>query len=90
MSNTVTASADKKSAYQRPYKTRNQRREIDRRKHDEAKDQKFLWRVFMGAGVMLAIALAFALKGVIEVSSKPVPTPQAETGKPAPGAPKVK
>lgn len=81
MSNTVTARAEKKSAYQRPYKTRGERREIDRRKHDEAKDHKFLWRVFMGAGVLLAIALAFALRGASEVNPTPVPPPTAEIAK---------
>lgn len=63
MSSTIEVSASQKSAYQRPYKTRSQRREIARRKHDENTDRKFLARVAMVAGALLLLAVGFALKG---------------------------
>ncbi|WP_426058384.1 hypothetical protein [Hymenobacter sp. B1770] len=59
----------KKSAFQRPYKSRSQRREIDRRKHDEAKDSKFLIRVAIAVGLVLVVALGFAIKGVADTNS---------------------
>lgn len=68
MSNTVQISSARKSTYKRPYKSRRQRRERDRRKHDESKDQKFLLRVFVVVGVLLLIAVVFAVKGLNEVS----------------------
>jgi hypothetical protein len=58
----------KKSAFERPYKSRSQRREIDRRKHDEAKDYKFLVRVAIAVGLVLVVALGFAIKGVADTS----------------------
>lgn len=73
MSNTVTVSAAKKPAYKRPYKSRSQRRESDRRKYDESKDQKFLWRVAAGIGLLLLIALGFALKGAVDQGNEPGP-----------------
>ena len=63
MSSTTEVSASQKSAYQRPYKTRSQRREIARRKHDENTDRKFLVRVAMVAGALLLLAVGFAIKG---------------------------
>ena len=56
----------KTSVYQRPYKSRIQRREEARRKHDESSDHKFLWRVAGGIGLLLVIALAFVVKGASE------------------------
>ncbi|SFQ30654.1 hypothetical protein SAMN04515668_1808 [Hymenobacter arizonensis] len=58
----------KKSAFQRPYKSRSERREIDRRKHDEAKDYKFLIRVAIAIGLVLVVALGFAITGVVDNS----------------------
>ena len=49
--------------YKRPYKSRQQRREADRRKHDETNDSKFLVRVAVGVAIVLAVALVFLLKG---------------------------
>ena len=63
---TVTAPKSKKSAYRRPYKSRRERREVDRRKHDESKDSKFLFRVALGIGLVLLVAWAFVLKGTMD------------------------
>jgi len=63
MSTTVNVSASQKSAYQRPYKTRGQRREIARRKHDENADRKFLIRVALVVGMLVLVAVGIALKG---------------------------
>lgn len=59
-------SVPKKAAYKRPYKSRQQRREVNLRKHDEAKDYKFLWRAVSVVGLLLVVALACALKGMSE------------------------
>ncbi|WP_310393012.1 hypothetical protein [Hymenobacter sp.] len=66
MSSPVTASASNKSAYQRPYKSRGQRREADRRKTDEARDYKFLIRAASVVGFLLVVALAFAVTGFVD------------------------
>ena len=66
MSNSVTSSATKKGAYQRPYKSRSQRREADRRKHDEANDYRFLIRVAVAVGLLVVVALGFAAKGMMD------------------------
>ena len=71
MSTTIEVSASQKVAYQRPYKTRSQRREIARRKHDENADHKFLVRVALVVGALLLIAVGIALKS----SMQPEPTP---------------
>ncbi|MDQ2769048.1 MAG: hypothetical protein M3Y54_00930 [Bacteroidota bacterium] len=63
MPTTTDAPTASKGAYQRPYKTRSQRREDARRKHDENGDQKFLLRAAVVAGLLVLLALAFALKG---------------------------
>ena len=65
MSKTATSSVSHRTAYQRPYKTRQQRREADRRKTDESNDHKFLVRVGMGIAIVLAMALGFMLKGTM-------------------------
>lgn len=56
----------KKSAYQRPYKSRRQRGNVDRRRDDEASDRKFLVRAAIAAGLVLAVALSFVLKGMLD------------------------
>ena len=61
MSSTTEVSAGQKSVYQRPYKTRGQRREIARRKHDENADHKFLIRVAMVVGLVLLVAVGVAI-----------------------------
>ena len=66
MSYTTLDSPAKKSAYQRPYKTRSQRREVDRRKHDEAKDYQFLIRVAIAIGLVAVVALGFVIKGLAD------------------------
>lgn len=66
MSYTTQAPVAKKQAYQRPYKSRAQRRQAARRKHDESGDLKFLVRVGIGVGLLLLVAVAFAIKGMTE------------------------
>ena len=66
MSHTITSPATKKAAYQRPYKSRSQRREIDRRKYEEAKDYQFLKRAALAVGLLVVIALSFFVKGMID------------------------
>lgn len=73
MSTTTDVSASQKSAYQRPYKTRSQRREIARRKHDENADHKFLIRVAVVVGTLLLIAVGIALKSSMQ-SEPTLPT----------------
>ncbi|MBF9235973.1 hypothetical protein I2I05_01055 [Hymenobacter sp. BT683] len=70
MSYSSVASEAKKSAYQRPYKSRRQRREADRRKHDEVKDHKFLIRVAIAIGLVIAVAVTFVITGLSETSSE--------------------
>lgn len=74
MSNTTTSSVSQKSAFKRPYKSRSQRRETDRRKYDESKDRRFLVRAAVGVGLVLVLALSFALKGLMDHND-----PAAET-----------
>ena len=72
MFNSSTAPVATKTVYKRPYKSRSERRERDRRKHDESSDYKFLWRVAGGIGLLLLLALGFAIKGVTESENPPV------------------
>ncbi|MBJ6107584.1 hypothetical protein JAO73_01065 [Hymenobacter sp. BT523] len=83
MSYTTQASAAKKSAYQRPYKTRSQRRMADRRKHDETADFKFLVRVAVGIGLLLLLAVGFAIKGMADSSDVAAPVALTTLGLPA-------
>jgi hypothetical protein len=55
-----------KPAFQRPYQSRGQRREADRRKHDEANDFRFLMRAAIAVGLVIALAMGFALKGALD------------------------
>lgn len=64
----IVAPAPSKTAYQRPYKTRRQRREVDRRKYDEAKDRQFLVRMGVAVGLLLVVALGIALVGIADSS----------------------
>ena len=66
MSKTATTPVSHPTAYQRPYKSRQQRREADRRKTDNsANDYKFLLRVGTGIAIVLALVLGFVLKGMM-------------------------
>jgi uncharacterized membrane protein YccC len=56
--------SSQKSAHQRPYKSRSERREADRHKHDEASDYRFLIRAGIAIGIVVAVALVFAIKGL--------------------------
>ena len=73
MLSTTEVSASQKSAYQRPYKTRRQRREVARRQHAENTDQKFLIRVAIVVGVLLLLAVGVALKGAMEPETPSAP-----------------
>ena len=66
MATTTHAPTAQKGAYQRPYKTRRQRREVARRKHDENSDHKFLIRAAVVGGLLLLLAIGFALKGMAD------------------------
>jgi hypothetical protein len=66
MSSTAQIPTARKSAYKRPYKSRSQRRERDRRKYDENKDYKFLLRVGLAVGALIIVAIVFAIKGMGE------------------------
>ena len=80
MSNTIISPAPKKAAYQRPYKSRSQRREVDRRKYEEAKEYRFLKRVALAVGLLAIIALSFYVKGSMDRESTPVHSmPPAES-----------
>ena len=60
-----------KPVYKRPNKSRSERRERDRRKHDDASDYKFLWRVGGSIGLLLLLALGFAIKGAADGEISP-------------------
>lgn len=75
---TTEVSASQKSAYQRPYKTRGERREIARRKHDENADHKFLVRIAVAMGLLLLVALGIALKSSVEPESSVSPVTEAQ------------
>jgi len=62
-----------KTAYQRPYKSRNQRREADRRKTDDVTNRRFLYKAFGGVALLVVLALAFAFEGLADRDSA---TPQ--------------
>lgn len=62
-------SVSQQKAYRRPYKTRQQRRLADRKKYDESSDRKFLIRVAGGIAILLAIALSFMVKGMMDRSA---------------------
>ena len=64
MPSTATAPASKKSAYQRPYKSRRERRETDRRRSDEAHDYKFLIRMGVAIGLLIALTMGIVIKGI--------------------------
>ena len=66
--------ASQKSAYQRPYKSRSQRREIARRKYDENADHRFLVRVAIVVGVLLLVTVGVALKGSLDSDATPALT----------------
>lgn len=53
-----------KTTYQRPYKSRTQRREDDKRKVDDVQDHRFLIRLAAGVAIIVVVALVFAIKGM--------------------------
>ena len=66
MSNFTSFSPTTKKAYKRPYKSRGQRREVDRRKYDESSDHRFLIRVAVALGLLLALVVGFVAKGLTD------------------------
>ncbi|MBF9142929.1 hypothetical protein [Hymenobacter properus] len=68
MSTLTQIPASRKSAYKRPYKTRSQRRERDRRKYDENNDYKFLLRVGIAIGALIVVAVICAVRGMSETA----------------------
>ena len=77
MADTRTISVSKKTAYQRPYTSRRERRAANRRKTDEGTDVKFLMKVAAGIGLLLLIAVGFAIKGMAERDSATATFPAA-------------
>lgn len=77
MPTTTEVPATSKGAYQRPYKTRSQRREIARRKHDENADYKFLIRAAVVVGALLLVAVGFAIVSTMGGSADVPGTVQA-------------
>ena len=71
----------KKSAYNRPYKSRAQRREDARRQHDESADQKFLLRVSIAIGLLILVAIGFAVTGLADQKSVPVRSARSSKAK---------
>ena len=66
MATTTDAPTAKQGAYQRPYKTRSQRREQARRNYDENSDHKFLLRAALVVALLLVVALGFVVKGFVD------------------------
>lgn len=69
MPHTAEAPVSQKSSYKRPYKTRNQRRLADRNKYDESHDRKFLWWMAGAVAILVAVAIGFMAKGMMERSA---------------------
>jgi hypothetical protein len=69
MSYIAEVPASQKTAYKRPYKTRNQRRVSDRNKYDESRDRKFLWWMAGAVVVLLVIVVGFMAQGMMERSA---------------------
>ena len=79
MSNPGTSSTPRKAAFKRPYKSRPQRREIDRGKYEQANEHRFLRRAALVVGLLVVIALSLFVKGMMDresASVQPVETPQ--------------
>ena len=79
MSNPGTSSTPRKAAFKRPYKSRPQRREIDRGKYEQAKEHRFLRRAALVVGLLVVIALSLFVKGMMDresASVQLVETPQ--------------
>jgi len=66
MSNLTTFSSTTKAAYKRPYKSRGQRREVDRRKYDERSDYRFLIRMALAVGLLLVVVVGLAAKEMMD------------------------
>lgn len=72
MANPGTSSTPRKAAFKRPYKSRTQRREIDRGKYEQAKEHRFLRRAALVVSLLAVIALSFFVKGMMDRESAPV------------------
>lgn len=70
-----TISVAKNQAYERPYKTRQQRRLAERRKADDSNDNAFLIKVAVVIGFILLVAVGFAMKGMADHQNASAPFP---------------
>ena len=75
MTITETISVSRKQAYQRPYKTRDQRRKAARNKIDDSADHKFLVKVVVGVALLLLLAVGFVVKGLADRESATASSP---------------
>ena len=66
MSNTEIFIVANKPVYQRPYKTRQQRRLADKRKAEDTNEVGFLLKIAAGVVLLVIVALAFAHKGAAD------------------------
>ena len=57
---------NKTLAYQRPYKSRSERRDVNHREREETKDQKFLMQMASAVAIVLMVALGIAVKGIMD------------------------
>lgn len=65
----------KNKAYERPYKSRQERRLADRRKADNSNDNAFLTRAAVVVGFILLMAVGFAIKGMSDRQNASAPFP---------------
>lgn len=59
-----TISVAKNQAYQRPYKSRQERRLAERRKADDSTDNAFLIKVAVLIGFLILVVVGFVVKGM--------------------------
>jgi len=78
MAITESISVTKKQAYKRPYKTRQQRRQADRLKADDSADSKYLIKVAAAIGLLLLLAIGFAIKGMADRENATATFPTGE------------
>ena len=78
MAITESIPVNRTRAYQRPYKTRQQRRTAARNKVDDNSDHKFLVKVLVGAAIVVLLATGFAVKGMADRESATAKFPTTE------------
>ncbi len=67
----------KSKAYQRPYKSRQERRKAARNQVDDSSDHKFLLRVAVGLGLLVLLVIGFAVKGLADRDNATAAYPSA-------------